>query len=245
MKTKLDKKNRKRRYRPMNWVKNHKKALLITLAAIIVGALIGWTLRQFNEEAKRQTKLENQIIQNEATMKKANADINSLKSDISKQQETINANNTQISQDKELQNQLQQKIDELTQENNTLKSYGTGIGGAVHVSSANASIVSGNAYGYGYCTWYVKNMRPDIGSYWGDAKNWYASAQAAGYATGTKAQPGAIGVSFEGAAGHVVYIQSVSNGTVHLSEMNGTAGWNAVDERDAPESSFVYIYGKA
>lgn len=104
------------------------------------------------------------------------------------------------------------------------------------------AVVAGNGYAAGYCTYYVKNMRPDIGNFWGNANQWVSSAQAAGYQTGSEPRAGAIGVSFAGYAGHVVYVESVSGGTVNYSDMNGVAGFGAVGYGSAPSSSYVYIY---
>lgn len=96
-----------------------------------------------------------------------------------------------------------------------------------------------NAYVWGQCTWYVKNKRPDVGSYWGNASSWPASAQAAGYNTGSQPTVGAIGVS----GNHVVYIEAVNqDGTVSVSEMNWNGGVGVVNNRIAPASSFTYIY---
>lgn len=97
-----------------------------------------------------------------------------------------------------------------------------------------------NAYAYGYCTWYVKNLRPDIGSYWGDGDNWPASARAAGYSVGSQPRAGAIGSAV--AYNHVVYVNSVNaDGSVNISEMN-YQGWNVASSRTASASEFVYIY---
>jgi surface antigen len=96
-----------------------------------------------------------------------------------------------------------------------------------------------NGYGPGWCTWYVKERRPDIGGYWGNAGyNWITAAQNAGFATGYTPAAGAIGVM----AGHVVYVESVSGNMVNISEMgwNYTA-WNK-NYRTVPASSFTYIY---
>ena len=104
----------------------------------------------------------------------------------------------------------------------------------------NRAAVAGNAYAYGYCTWYVKNMRPDIGNYWGDGWNWYSAAQAEGYAVGSAPAPGAIGVAV--GYNHVVYVHSVNaNGTVNISEMN-YEGWNVASSRTASASEFRYVY---
>ena len=96
----------------------------------------------------------------------------------------------------------------------------------------------GNRYSYGYCTWYVKNMRPDLPNNLGDAINWVARARAQGMATGGTPQVGAVGQS----GNHVVYVESVNDdGTVTISEMNHV-GWNKTSRRTLPVDYFTYIY---
>lgn len=106
-------------------------------------------------------------------------------------------------------------------------------------SGPTTAISAGNAYSYGYCTWYVKNLRPDIGSFWGDGSNWYYAAQADGFATGSTPRAGAVGVAT--GYNHVVYVNSVNGDSVNISEMNYN-GWNVVSSRTAPASEFLYIY---
>lgn len=95
----------------------------------------------------------------------------------------------------------------------------------------------GNTYSYGYCTWYVKNKRPDIPNNWGDAYMWLGNAQAQGWPTGSNPKVGAIGT----AGNHVVYVESVEGDTISISEMNAV-GWNVVSSRTASASEFSYIY---
>lgn len=97
---------------------------------------------------------------------------------------------------------------------------------------------NGNRYSYGYCTWYVKNMRPDLPNNLGDAISWVSRARAQGMATGNTPQVGAVGQK----GNHVVYVESVNNdGTVTISEMNHV-GWNKTSRRTLPASNFSYIY---
>lgn len=102
----------------------------------------------------------------------------------------------------------------------------------------------GNTYAWGNCTWHVKNMRPDIGGFWGNANQWIASAQAAGYPTGSTPRVGAIGVSFAGAYGHVVYVTAVSGdgSTITFSEMNYGGGLGVVNVRSDSAYAYQYIY---
>lgn len=103
---------------------------------------------------------------------------------------------------------------------------------------------SGNGYDAGNCTWYVKSRRPDIGNQWGNANAWIASAQSNGFKTGKQSKKGAIGVSYEGYYGHVVYIEEwYANGTVLVSEMNWQ-GLYVTSSRIANETDFDYIYAK-
>lgn len=98
--------------------------------------------------------------------------------------------------------------------------------------------VAGNTYTAGYCTWYVKNMRPDLPNNLGNADTWTARAAAQGLPTGSTPRVGAVGQQ----GMHVVYVQSVNgDGTVTISEMN-FRGLYVVSSRTVPASSFSYIY---
>lgn len=105
--------------------------------------------------------------------------------------------------------------------------------------TARPSVGGANGYVPGNCTWYVKNRRPDIGGYWGNAGyNWIAAAQSAGYRTGSAPAAGAIGVQ----PGHVVYVESVNaDGSANISEMNYGALYR-MNYRTVPASTFQYIY---
>lgn len=97
-----------------------------------------------------------------------------------------------------------------------------------------------NGYDYGWCTWWAKEKRPDIGGYWGNAGyNWISAAQAAGFSTGSTPRVGAIGVT----AGHVVYVESVNGSTITLSEMGwGYRANTTPNYRTSSASAFTYIY---
>jgi len=96
-----------------------------------------------------------------------------------------------------------------------------------------------NSYAFGYCTWYVANMRY-VPADMGNANQWPYSAAADGMNVSSTPVAGAAGVVRWG--NHVVYIQSVSGNTVNYSEMNGPAGWDRIDYGSAPASNFIYIY---
>lgn len=70
-----------------------------------------------------------------------------------------------------------------------------------------------------WCTDYVHSKRPDVAIYGNAGYNWISSAQAAGKATGSAPQAGAVAVT----NGHVAYVESVNpDGSYVVSEM----GWN-------------------
>ena len=94
----------------------------------------------------------------------------------------------------------------------------------------------GNSYSYGYCTWFVKNQRPDIPNNLGNADSWYTRYNGS---KGSEPKPGAVAVA-KGYM-HVALVVGVDGDTVHIREMN-YKGWNIVSERTAPAHEFLYIY---
>lgn len=102
--------------------------------------------------------------------------------------------------------------------------------------------VAGNTYDAGYCTWYVKNRRPDLPNNLGNANTWYSRAAAQGYAVGSTPRAGAVGTTTAGDLGHVVYVERVNgDGSIVISEMN-YAGLYSQRTRTASASEFAYIY---
>jgi surface antigen len=100
-----------------------------------------------------------------------------------------------------------------------------------------------NGYPYGYCTYYVATRRA-MPTSMGNAKYWLSSASRAGMATGYSPAAGAIVVTSESWAGHVAYVESVSNGYITIAEMN-YHGWGVVSRRSIPANGGVvrgYIY---
>lgn len=102
--------------------------------------------------------------------------------------------------------------------------------------------VAGNSYSPGYCTWYVKNRRPDLPNNLGNANTWYSRASAQGFAVGSAPRAGAVGWTGRGDLGHVVYVERVNaDGSILISEMN-YAGLYSQRSRTAAASEFLYIY---
>ncbi|MEO8691529.1 MAG: LysM peptidoglycan-binding domain-containing protein [Candidatus Saccharimonas sp.] len=108
-----------------------------------------------------------------------------------------------------------------------------------NVSHGSYGSSAGNTYAWGQCTWYVKQRKPNLPNQLGNAGyNWLSGAQAAGFATGAEARPGAIGVQ----AGHVVIVEAVHGGLVDVSEMNYAGSVGIVHYRTVSASTFSYIY---
>lgn len=113
-------------------------------------------------------------------------------------------------------------------------------------ASVRSYFSAGNSYSYGYCTYYVKNRRPDAGSFWGNAANWMSNAKASGFATSSAPAPGWIAWRpwGGGGAGHVAIVEAVNgDGTMVVSDMNGTAGWNRIARETVPVSSYSGFIG--
>ena len=80
-----------------------------------------------------------------------------------------------------------------------------------------------NTYPVGQCTWGAKSLAPWAGNNWGNAKDWIASAQAAGHSVGTTPVAGAIAVwpNDGGGYGHVAYVTSASGAnSIQVMESN-------------------------
>ena len=97
---------------------------------------------------------------------------------------------------------------------------------------------TGNSYSYGWCTWFVKNLRPDLPNNWQDASAWYRNAVAQGWATSATPQVGAV--AWTKAYGHVSIVTGIAGTNVQITEMN-YQGWNITSSRTAPASEFLYI----
>lgn len=102
-----------------------------------------------------------------------------------------------------------------------------------------------NGYDYGYCTWWVADLRAKAGNPLpaglGNASSWPYWAKAFGLAHGSTPQVGAAVVTSTSGEGHVAYVTAVKGpNTVVVSEMNHR-GWNLTDTRTLT-GNFFYIY---
>lgn len=120
------------------------------------------------------------------------------------------------------------------------------IQGAVSSSPVQAGISqsargssAGNTYAYGWCTWYAKQMRPDLPNNLGNGGQWVANARAQGIPTGTTPRVGAIAEQ----SGHVAYVEAVNGDQVTVSEMGWNYSQGSYNRRTVPASTFWgYIY---
>ena len=109
-----------------------------------------------------------------------------------------------------------------------------------------------NTYPVGQCTWGAKSLASWVGNYWGNAKNWIASAQAAGHSVGTTPVAGAIAVwpNDGGGYGHVAYVTSASGAnSIQVMESNYAGNMSISNYRgtfdptsSAHGGSVFYIY---
>lgn len=111
--------------------------------------------------------------------------------------------------------------------------------------TASGAVKKGHTFPYGQCTWYVATRT--YVPWGGNAKAWLANSRAYGYTTGRTPVAGAIMVTNEHRIyGHVAYVESVTDTTVTISEMNYT-GWARKSVRVLPRTSSVimgYVYAK-
>lgn len=93
---------------------------------------------------------------------------------------------------------------------------------------------TGHIFPWGYCTWYVATK---VHVPWGgNAKNWLANAKAMGYTVNRVPAAGSIVVTTDSRWGHVAYVESVSDDSIYVSEMN-YAKFGSVNNRSIPLSS--------
>lgn len=97
---------------------------------------------------------------------------------------------------------------------------------------------SENSYSFGYCTWFIKSVRPDIPNNWGNADSWFYNAQAQGWATTDTAQVGAVAAARSYM--HVALVIAVDGDRVQVREMNYN-GWNIISTRWSSNSEWHYI----
>jgi surface antigen len=101
----------------------------------------------------------------------------------------------------------------------------------------------GNAYAYGYCTWYAASRAP-VPSNWGNANTWDNYAPLSGWQKSRMPVVGAVAQTDVGYAGHVAIVEAVSadGSQIKYSDMNGLAGWGRVGYSDWVSSDHFQWY---
>lgn len=223
------------KYRPSQQFDTFTKARLVLLVGLI---LIGASAISTPTHAATNllSATPNLLGQNEVKLKNLDKKFNLKREKIEDKAKTVEKAKTEAEQVAQIKQDTAKQIEELKNRVAQLDDM------FVKVTKNDPSFL-GNSYALGNCTWYVKQKRPDIGNFWGNANMWYYAAERAGFNVGTKAKIGAIGVTQEGWAGHVVYVEKVSlDGTrVTISEMN-YAGLYNMNTRTVPYTDFKYIY---
>lgn len=221
--------------------RNQRRAVYAGSAVIIVSLLFGLRFSQV-QAAQDKHELYQMIQEKDSEKRKQLQKLTQGLEELKKQKAVTD---TQLQEKADSEAQKQSEIDKLKAELQAKADEETATQVAVAPVQRTGGMggdSSGNLYDYGYCTWYVKNRRPDIPNNWGDAWEWLGNAQAIGWATGSIPKAGAVGQTTSGGLGHVVYVESVNDdGTVNISEMN-SVGWNQVDYKTVASSTFNYIY---
>jgi len=231
----------KQRFRPLRSAKiilrkkKNQRRLLFGIGVVTIIILLAFLVQGIN----KQNSLRQEILKNQTELKNTQKQIVELKNDVNKKQKALEANDKTIKENAEKQSELEKKIDELNKQITNLKSAYGGYGGAESVGST--TYTAGNSYTPGNCTWGVKNWRPSVPNFWGNANQWDDSARASGIAVDSNPVIGAVAQTDAGWAGHVALVIAVSGSDVTIKEMNYGGLYN-VNERTVDSSEFVYIH---
>lgn len=110
-----------------------------------------------------------------------------------------------------------------------------------------------DGYGYGcrqcvsYVAWRVGQERGYIPVNWGNAYDWVASGQAAGYTVSRSPRAGSAGIiTAGGSPGHIVWVESVNgDGTLTVAQYNyynaGGAGWGNFSRMIVPAGTYQWF----
>lgn len=231
----------KQRFRPLRSAKiilrkkKNQRRLLLAVGAITIAILSAFLVQGI----QKQNSLREEIVKNQADIKKAQNNIVELQDDVSKKQKTLEANDKTIKADAEKQNELEKKIEDLNKQITNLKSAYGGYGGAESVGST--SYTAGNSYTPGNCTWGVKNWKPEVPNFWGNANQWDDSARASGIRVDGTPTVGAVAQTDAGWAGHVAMVIAVDGNNVTIKEMNYGSLYT-INTRTVSSGEFVYIH---
>lgn len=121
---------------------------------------------------------------------------------------------------------------------------------AVPIDVNDGPYTANNTYAAENCTWYVKDVfKARMGDWWGNAKDWAASASREGLLVDDQPvanltiavfAPGSAGA--DATYGHVAVVIGVSGDTITVKEMNGAAGLGKTSTRTIPKNAASYIH---
>ncbi len=109
-----------------------------------------------------------------------------------------------------------------------------------------------DGYGYGcrqcvsYVAWRVGQERGYVPLNWGNANDWVANGQNAGYTVSRTPRAGSAGVIYGGQYGHIVWVDSVNgDGTLTVSQYNyynaGGSGWGHFSRMIVPAGTYQWF----
>lgn len=112
----------------------------------------------------------------------------------------------------------------------------------------------GDPLGYGcrqcvsYTAWKILQKTNYGPKWWGNANMWPASAETAGFSTGSTPRVGSVGIISAGQYGHSVWVEAVNDdGTIDISQYNyfnaGGSGWGHYSKMRVSSATYdTYIY---
>ena len=132
--------------------------------------------------------------------------------------------------------------------------YSWGGGCVVDQYTYESNRIDPLGYGCGQCVSYTAwRLYKETGfqaNWWGNANMWPAAARRNGFKVGTTPRAGSIAVMYVGVYGHVAWVESVSGGTMVISQYNWPTPsngyrWGEYSRIEVPTSWFhEYIYVK-
>lgn len=224
--------------------KKNQRRLYAILAVLAILALSYATFTL----SRSQGALKRQIEHNNAVISAANKEINIIKSEsankdaiIEKNKAELKKKESSLKKEKESSKKLSEKANSLNKEITKLKSVYGGYGGG-SVSVAGVSYSPGNSYAPLNCTWGVKNWKPSVPNFLGNANEWAAKARAMGVPVNSTPSVGSVAQTTVGGYGHVALTIGVNGDMVTIKEMNGAGGLGSVSVRAVHKSEFIYIH---
>lgn len=212
------------------WVRVHDPKVVLIALALFYGGAVTLSIYQDWTHSRR-------VAEKVPVLQRSLQDVREQKDEVELKLEQKTLQEAQKTQEnEELKKQLQSKREAEA----TLASVSTPVMASLsNVVPRALGAITGNGYAYGYCTYLVKERRPDIPNNWGHAYAWLDNARADGWATGSVPKVGAI--AWAVGYGHVAYVIGVNGSSVTVEEAN-YRGWDIISTRATHTSEWLYIY---